>query len=77
MRFEFDVLMWVGVAGGALGGGDFRGCWYLETSKETSYREGRSWPGGCLRYIGLTTANEGCTVHRCTEGGEHTDQSKK
>ena len=36
----------MGVAGGALGGGDFRGCWYLETSKETSYREGRSWPGG-------------------------------
>ena len=49
MRFEFDVLMWVGVGGGgrgALGGGDFRGCWYLETSKETSYREGRSWSGG-------------------------------
>ena len=27
---------------GALGGGGFRGYWYLETSKETSYREGRS-----------------------------------
>ena len=34
------------MAGGALGGGDFRGCWYLETSKETSYREERSWPVG-------------------------------
>ena len=32
----------MGVAGGVLGGGDFRGCWYLEASKETSYREGRS-----------------------------------
>ena len=53
MRLEFDVLMWVGwvgVAGGSLGGGDFRGCWYLETSKETSYREGRSWPGGSEVY---------------------------
>ena len=50
MRFEFDVLMWVGVDGGGRGGtrwgGDFRGCWYLETSKETSYREVRSWSVG-------------------------------
>ena len=50
---------------GALGGGGFRGYWYLETSKETSYREGRSWLGG-LRCIGMTIANEGYTVHRCT-----------
>ena len=53
MRFEFDVLMWVAVGGGGRGGtrwGDFRGCWYLETSKETSYREGRSWPGGSEVY---------------------------
>ena len=24
----------------------------------------------------MTIANEGYTVHRCTEWGEHTDQSK-
>ena len=67
----------MGVAGGALERGVFGGCWYLETSKQTSYREGRSWTGGCLRCIGLRIANEGCTVHRCTERGEHTDQGKK
>ena len=30
--------------------GDFRGFWYLETSKETSYRERRSWMGGSEVY---------------------------